>query len=69
MLLAGEINEWDVNEYARDATAMGAGKALIVLGHADSEEPGMAHLVDWLAPKLPGVAITHVPAGNPFRFV
>ena len=69
VLLAGEINEWDVNEYARDAAAMGLPKALIVLGHADSEEAGMARLVDWLAPKTPGITITHVPAGNPFRFV
>jgi hypothetical protein len=29
----------------------------------------MAWLVEWLAPLLPGVPITHVPAGDPFRFV
>jgi hypothetical protein len=28
----------------------------------------MAWLVEWLSPLVPGVTITHVPAGDPFRF-
>ena len=69
VLVVGELNEWETCEYVRDAIAMGQQKALIVLGHANSEEAGMAWLVDWLADVVPGVRVTHVPAGDPFRFV
>jgi hypothetical protein len=34
-----------------------------------SEEAGMEYAVDWLKPKLHGVAITHIPSNNPFVFV
>jgi putative NIF3 family GTP cyclohydrolase 1 type 2 len=69
VLICGEINEWEASEYARDATYLGQPKALIILGHANSEEAGMSWLVDWLHPRLPDVPITHVPAGDPFRFL
>ena len=36
---------------------------------AASEEGGMAHLADWLRPHLPGIAITHVPSGDPLLAV
>ena len=69
VLLTGEVREWETSEYARDAVAQGRDKALIVLGHAKSEEPGMAYLVEWLQPLVPGVTITHVPVGDAFRYV
>lgn len=69
VLLAGEVAEWETPEYVRDAVAQGRKKALIVLGHAQSEEPGMAYLVDWLRPLVPDVPITHVPVGSVFTYV
>ncbi len=69
VLVVGEINEWETCEYVRDAIALGQKKALIVLGHANSEEPGMAWLVDWLHEVVPGVPVTHIPTGDPFLFV
>lgn len=68
-LIAGEINEWETAEYLRDAAYFGRPKGLLVVGHATSEEAGMAYLVEWLRPHLPDVTITHVPAGNPLRTV
>jgi putative NIF3 family GTP cyclohydrolase 1 type 2 len=68
VLLCGEINEWETSEYVRDAIDQGQKKALIILGHANSEEPGMKWLVNWLQPRLPDVRVTHLPAGDPFRF-
>lgn len=67
VLLAGEINEWETSEYVRDAIAQGRRKALIVLGHAVSEEAGMAYLVEWLRERFPDVPVTHIPTGEPFR--
>jgi putative NIF3 family GTP cyclohydrolase 1 type 2 len=69
VLVCGETQEWTACEYVRDAACSGVQKALVVLGHANSEEPGMHWLVEWLRPRVPDVAITHVPAGDPFRYL
>jgi putative NIF3 family GTP cyclohydrolase 1 type 2 len=69
VFICGEVAEWETSEYVRDARAMGAKRSLVVLGHAVSEEPGMAWLVPWLQPKLPGIKVTHIPAENPFVFM
>ncbi len=68
LLICGEVAEWETSEYIRDARAMGAKHSLIVLGHAQSEEPGMQWLVQWLQPKITGIKVTHIPANNPFTF-
>lgn len=69
VLLTGEVNEWETSEYARDAVLQGGRKGLIVLGHAQSEEPGMAYLVEWLKPLVGDVPVTHVPVGDAFTYV
>lgn len=69
VIVCGEVREWEITEYVRDAVAQGKMKALIVLGHANSEEAGMKWLVEWLRPRFPGVEITHVGVGDPFHFV
>ncbi len=69
LFVCGEVAEWETSEYIRDARAMGAKRSLVVLGHAVSEEPGMAWLVPWLQPKLPGIKVTHLPAESPFVFM
>lgn len=68
LLICGELQEWETSEYIRDSRSLGIDTSLIVLGHAVSEEPGMEWLVQWLQPKIPGVAITHIASGNPFIF-
>jgi len=68
VLVCGEIAEWETSEYVRDAVAQGKQKALLVLGHANSEEPGMSYLVEWLQPRFPGIAIHHVPIGDAFLY-
>jgi putative NIF3 family GTP cyclohydrolase 1 type 2 len=67
VLITGEIHEWEVSEYVRDATHLGYPKGLIVIGHAASEEPGMQWIIPWLEEHLPNVAIRFVPIGNPFH--
>jgi putative NIF3 family GTP cyclohydrolase 1 type 2 len=69
VIVCGEVREWEITEYVRDAVAQGLRKALIVLGHANSEEAGMRWLVEWLRPRFPGVKATHVGVGDPFHFV
>ncbi len=69
MLIVGELNEWETNEYIRDARYQGLKMSLLVLGHSVSEEPGLQWMVAWLTPKVPGVKITHLPSGDPFTWV
>jgi len=66
VLICGETREWETCEYVRDGLAAGRRKALVVLGHCNSEEPGMEYLAEWLRPRLPGVPVTFVAAGDPF---
>ena len=68
LLIVGELNEWETSEYVRDMRHMGAKTSLVVLGHIQSEEPGLKWLVEWLQPQLPGVRITHVPSKDAFRW-
>jgi len=68
LLVIGELVEWETAEYFRDAHAMGDQTALLILGHAVSEEPGMEYFVEWLIPKLPGITIKHVATGDPFTW-
>ncbi|GCE22948.1 hypothetical protein KDK_67480 [Dictyobacter kobayashii] len=67
--LCGETVEWQAGEYVRDAIATGQKKALIILGHATSEEAGMQYLVEWLQPKVDDVKITFIPAGDPVQII
>lgn len=68
LVICGEVSEWETSEYIRDARAMGLKRSLVVLGHAQSEEPGLAWLVEWLKEKAPLIKSTHVPSQNPFTF-
>jgi putative NIF3 family GTP cyclohydrolase 1 type 2 len=68
-LLCGEVREWEACEYLRDAAFFGRPKGMVVVGHAASEEDGMAYLARWLRPLLPGIPITHVPCGHSLRVI
>jgi len=68
LLIIGELSEWETAEYVRDAEFMGTKTALLVLGHALSEEPGSEWMLNWLKPQLPGISITHIPSKNPLQF-
>jgi putative NIF3 family GTP cyclohydrolase 1 type 2 len=69
VLICGEINEWETSEYVRDAISVGQNKALIVIGHAPSEEAGMKHLVGWLQSHFPDVKIDFLQTKNPFHWL
>ncbi|HEX9510451.1 MAG TPA: Nif3-like dinuclear metal center hexameric protein [Puia sp.] len=69
LLIVGELNEWETNEYIRDARYQGLKMSLLVLGHLVSEEPGLQWMVAWLSPKVPGIKISHLPSGDPFTWV
>lgn len=57
-LLAMEMVDFTVAEYIRDANMLGAGKAVISVGHFNLEEPGMKYMLKYLDRALG----EHIPA-------
>jgi putative NIF3 family GTP cyclohydrolase 1 type 2 len=62
LLIAGEASEWETVEYSRDATAQGRQKALVLIGHQPSEEPGMEQAAKDIRTLFPTLKVDHVPA-------
>ncbi len=69
VLVCGEINEWETSVFVQDALAAGESKALIILGHINTEEAGMRMLVDWIGQRFPGIPVSHVPGDEPFLYL
>jgi len=69
VMICGEITEWTLSAYVRDATTLGFNKAMIVVGHERSEEPGMKKLADRLQPLLEGIPVHFSDAGEPFIYL
>jgi putative NIF3 family GTP cyclohydrolase 1 type 2 len=67
--LVGEGPEWETPEYVRDAVAQGRRKALLVLGHAASEEPGMRLAAARLRERFPSLPVHDLEAEPLFRMV
>ncbi|KAF9115691.1 hypothetical protein BGX30_006193, partial [Mortierella sp. GBA39] len=64
LMIIGEGPEWETPEYVRDASAQGRAKALLMLGHAASEEPGMKLISERLAGRFPGLPVHFIPSGS-----
>lgn len=69
VVVCGDITEWTLSAYVRDASQMGMNKAMIVLGHERSEECGMKHLPGWLKSITGDIPVTFVDAGDPFTYM
>ena len=66
LLLIGEAPEWETIEYVRDASQAGLPMALVILGHAVSEEAGMDYCAQWLRSFVTEVPVSFIKAGDPF---
>jgi putative NIF3 family GTP cyclohydrolase 1 type 2 len=69
VMVCGEITEWTLSAYVRDAAALGLDKALIIVGHERSEEPGMKGLADRLQPFLREIPVSFMDAEEPFIYM
>lgn len=63
VVIAGEVNQWETYEYARDAVSQGKKKAIIFLGHVASEESGMKECAVWLKGFIKDVPVSFVESG------
>jgi putative NIF3 family GTP cyclohydrolase 1 type 2 len=68
VMVCGEITEWTLSAYVRDAAALGLNKAMIIVGHERSEGPGMKELANSLKPLLKGTPVCFSEAGEPFIY-
>ena len=66
LLITGESREWETVEYVADAVAEGRHKALIMLSHVPSEQPGMEECTTWLKTFVTEVPVEFVPTKDPF---
>lgn len=64
VLIAGEASEWETVEYTRDASAQGRNKALVLIGHEPSEEPGMKQAAKDIRALFPNLKVDHILANQ-----
>jgi putative NIF3 family GTP cyclohydrolase 1 type 2 len=69
VMVCGEITEWTLSAYVRDAADLGFNKGMLIVGHERTEEAGMKHMADWLRPLIPGVPVAFVDAKEPFAYL
>lgn len=67
VLIGGEVPEWETYQYVNDASLQKRKKAMILLGHINSEEAGMEYFAEWLNGLNPGVPVRFVANTIPFR--
>ena len=66
MVVAGEVPQWETYEYVRDAISQGRKKAIVFIGHINSEESGMKFCAEWLAEFISNVPIHFVKCGSSY---
>lgn len=69
LIIAGEGPEWETPEYIRDAVRQGRSQALIMLGHAESEAPGMKLLAQRWPLQFPDVPVHYIQEQPVFQIV
>ena len=69
VIIPGEVIDWTVLSYVRDAMQLKKGKAMINLGHYNWEELGMKYAQDWLSELLgDSLPVTYVPSEDMYSF-
>jgi len=67
--ICGDITEWTLSAYVRDAAMLGMNKGMLVLGHERSEEAGMKHMVEWMQDIVDGTEVVFIDAEEPFTYL
>jgi len=66
VVVAGEVPQWETYEYVRDAVIQGRKKAIVFIGHINSEESGMKFCADWLRKFTKDIPINYVECGSSY---
>ena len=68
IVVVGEVSEWSIAEYAKDAAEFGHKKALLILGHIGSERDGMEYTADLLKEKAPELDVKYFECGEAYTY-
>ncbi len=66
VVVAGEVPQWETYEYVRDAVAQKRKKAIVFIGHINSEESGMKFCAEWLGGFIKSVPINFIACGSSY---
>lgn len=69
MIIAGEGPEWEAPEYVRDAVYQKRNKALMFIGHSESEEPGMSDVAELLSSAFPAIPVYFAASRPLFQWI
>ena len=70
VIIPAEVVDWTALNYARDAAMLGKNKAVLNVGHINSEELGMKYAAKWIAELLENkVPVTFVKSADLYNFV
>ena len=68
LLIPGEVIDWTTACYARDAGQLGKNKAILALGHINSEELGMKYAANWIRELIgDAVPVRFVPSADLYQ--
>ncbi len=68
IMLVGEIQEWSVCEFVRDAAELGKKKAMLLLGHAGSERAGMVYSTEEFQKLIPEIEFKYIECGEVYSY-
>ena len=69
VIMPGEIIDWTVLSYVRDAVQLGKAKAMLNIGHYNWEELGMRYYADWLPELIENkIPVTYVHSEDMYNF-
>lgn len=66
VLIVGETWEWELQEYVADLVAANRAKALIMVGHIQSEQWGMEYCAEWLRGFISEVPVKFLEMPEPY---
>ncbi len=69
LIICGEVCEWRVCEYVRDAALFGLPMAVLVLGHEGSERDGMKYLSALLADKHQELSVRYFESEEVYEYI
>ena len=68
-IIPGEVVDWTVISYIRDAVQLGKIKAIFNVGHFNIEELGMKYAAEWISDLINNkISVKYIPTGDIYSF-
>lgn len=69
LIICGEGPEWETPEFIRDSIQLGGNKAILILGHLESEQPGMQFFAQRLQDSFKEIPVYFIPENGCFQII